>query len=42
MQKALTSNSKYVVTVMTLTHVTQAFLTKFGNKKKVLFDMSIN
>ncbi len=41
-RKALSSKGKYVVTVMTLKHVIQAFLTKFGDKKKVIFDMSLN
>ena len=41
-RKVLKSNGKYVVTVMTLKHVLQSFLTKFGNKKKVIFGMSVN
>jgi len=40
--KALKSNGKYVVTLMTLKHVLQSFITKFGNKKKVIFGMSVN
>jgi len=40
--KALKSNGKYVVTVMTLKHVLQSFFTRFGNKKKVIFGMSVN
>jgi NADPH:quinone reductase-like Zn-dependent oxidoreductase len=41
-RKALKSNGKYVVTVMTLKSVLQSLLTKFGNKKKVIFAMSLN
>ena len=41
-RKALKSNGKYVATVMTLKLVLQSFLTKFGNKKKVIFAMSLN
>ena len=41
-RKVLKSNGKYVVTVMTLKHVLQSFLTKFWNKKKVIFGMSLN
>ncbi len=41
-RKALKSNGKYVATVMTLKIVLQSFLTKFGNKKKVIFAMSLN
>ena len=41
-RKALKSNGKYVVTVMTFMHVLQAFLTKFGSRKKVIFDMSVS
>ena len=40
--KVLKSQGKYLVTVMTLKTVLQAFLTKFGNKKKVIFGMSVN
>ena len=41
-RKALKSNGKYVVTVMSLKLVFQSFLTRFGNKKKVIFAMSLN
>jgi NADPH:quinone reductase-like Zn-dependent oxidoreductase len=41
-RKALKSNGKYVITVLTLKCVLQSFLTKFGNKKKVIFAMSLN
>ena len=41
-KKALKSNGKYVVTVMTFKHVLQSLLTKFGNNKKVILAMSLN
>jgi NADPH:quinone reductase-like Zn-dependent oxidoreductase len=41
-RKALKSNGKYVVTVMTLKIILQSFLTKPGNNKKVIFAMSLN
>jgi NADPH:quinone reductase-like Zn-dependent oxidoreductase len=41
-RKVLKRNGKYLVTVMTLKHVLQSFLTKFGNKKKVIFAMSVH
>ena len=41
-KKALKTKGKYVVTVMTLQRILQSFLTKFGNKKKVIFAMSVN
>jgi NADPH:quinone reductase-like Zn-dependent oxidoreductase len=41
-RKILTGNGKYVVTVMTFNHVLQTFLTKFGSRKKVIFDMSVS
>jgi NADPH:quinone reductase-like Zn-dependent oxidoreductase len=41
-RKVLKSNGKYVVTGMTLKHILQSVLTKFGNKKKVIFAMSVN
>jgi NADPH:quinone reductase-like Zn-dependent oxidoreductase len=41
-RKVLKSQGKYVVTVMTLKVVLQSFLTRFGNKKKVIFGMSLN
>jgi NADPH:quinone reductase-like Zn-dependent oxidoreductase len=41
-RKALKSNGKYVVTVMTLKIILQSFLTKPGNNKKVIFGMSLN
>jgi NADPH:quinone reductase-like Zn-dependent oxidoreductase len=41
-KKVLKEKGKYVVTVMTLTGVIQSFLTKFGNRKKVIFAMSLN
>ncbi len=40
-RKVLKNQGKYVVTVMTLKHVFQSFVTKFGNKKKVIFGMSV-
>jgi NADPH:quinone reductase-like Zn-dependent oxidoreductase len=41
-KKALNKGGKYVVTVMTLKHVLQSFLTTFGNNRKVIFAMSLN
>jgi NADPH:quinone reductase-like Zn-dependent oxidoreductase len=41
-KKALKKGGKYVVTVMSLKTVLHSFLTKFGNKKKVIFGMSLN
>lgn len=41
-KKALKSDGKYVVTVMTLMNILLSFLTKFRNKKKVIFAMSLN
>jgi len=41
-RKALKNNGKYVVTVMTFKVILQSLLTKFGNKKKVIFAMSLN
>jgi NADPH2:quinone reductase len=41
-KKALKSNGKYVATVMTLKLLVQSLLTKLGNKKKVIFAMSLN
>jgi len=41
-RRALKSNGKYIVTVMTFKHILQSFLTKIGNKKKVIFAMSVN
>ena len=41
-RRALTSNGKYVVTVMTLRSVIQSFLTKLRNGRKVVFAMSLN
>jgi NADPH:quinone reductase-like Zn-dependent oxidoreductase len=41
-RKALKSNGKYVVTVMTFKVILQSLLSKFGNKKKVIFAMSLN
>jgi NADPH:quinone reductase-like Zn-dependent oxidoreductase len=41
-RKALNSNGKYVVTRMTVKVILQSFLTKLGNKKKVIFAMSLN
>lgn len=40
--KALKPDGKYIVTVMTFKTVLQSFLTKFRNKKKVIFAMSLN
>lgn len=41
-KKALKRNGKYVVTIMSIKHVLQSFLTKFGNQKKLIFAMSLN
>lgn len=41
-KNALSCNGKYLVTVMTLKTILQTILTSFGNKKKVLFAMSVN
>jgi len=41
-RKALKSNGKYIVTVMTFKVILQSFMTKFGNKKKVIFGISLN
>jgi NADPH:quinone reductase-like Zn-dependent oxidoreductase len=41
-RKALKSNGKYVVTVMTFKIILESLLPKFGNKKKVIFAMSLN
>ncbi len=41
-KKALSSNGKYVATVMTLKLIFQSLLTKPGNKKRVIFAMSLN
>jgi NADPH2:quinone reductase len=41
-RKALKAKGKYISTVMTSKIVLQSFLTKFGNKKKVIFAMSLN
>jgi NADPH2:quinone reductase len=41
-KKALKSNGKYVVTLMTFKVILQSLLSKFGNKKKVIFAMSLN
>jgi NADPH:quinone reductase-like Zn-dependent oxidoreductase len=41
-RKALKSNGKYVVTLMTFKVILQSLLTKFVNKKKVIFSMSLN
>jgi len=41
-RKALKSNGKYVVTLMTFNVILQSLLTKFGNNKKVIFAMSLN
>ena len=41
-RKVLKNQGKYVVTVMTLKGVLLSFLTRFGNKKKVIFGMSVN
>ena len=39
--KALKTNGKYITTVMSLKVVIQAFVTKLGNNKKVIFAMSL-
>jgi NADPH2:quinone reductase len=41
-KKVLKSNGKYIATVMTLKLILQSLLTKPGNKKKVIFAMSLN
>jgi NADPH:quinone reductase-like Zn-dependent oxidoreductase len=41
-RKALNNKGKYVVTVMTLRSVLQSFMTKFGDKKKAIFAMSLD
>ena len=41
-KKVLKSNGKYIATVMTLKLIVQSLLTKPGNKKKVIFAMSLN
>jgi NADPH2:quinone reductase len=41
-KKALKSNGKYIATVMTLKLIVQSLLTKPGNKKKVIFEVSLN
>lgn len=41
-KKALNNGGRYVVTVMTMKHLLQSLLTAFGNKKKVIFGMSVN
>jgi NADPH:quinone reductase-like Zn-dependent oxidoreductase len=41
-KKTLKSKGNYVVTVMTLKNILQSFITKLGNKKKVIFAMSVN
>ena len=41
-RKALETKGKYISTVMTSKIVLQALLTKFGNKKKAIFAMSLN
>jgi len=41
-KKILKSNGKYVSTVMSLKIILQSLLTKSGNKKKVIFAMSLN
>jgi NADPH:quinone reductase-like Zn-dependent oxidoreductase len=41
-RKALKTNGKYIATVMTFKIILQSFLTKPGNKKKVIFAMSLN
>jgi NADPH:quinone reductase-like Zn-dependent oxidoreductase len=41
-RKALNTNGKYIATVMTFKIILQSFLTKSGNKKKVIFAMSLN
>jgi NADPH:quinone reductase-like Zn-dependent oxidoreductase len=41
-RKALKTKGKYISTVMTLKLILQSILTKPGNKKKVIFAMSLN
>ncbi|NVO20177.1 MAG: NAD(P)-dependent alcohol dehydrogenase [Bacteroidetes bacterium] len=41
-RNVLTKKGKYVVTVLTFKHLILSFLTKIGNKKRVVFSMSIN
>jgi NADPH:quinone reductase-like Zn-dependent oxidoreductase len=41
-RNALKRNGKYVVTLMTFKVILQSLLTKFGNRKKVIFAMSLN
>jgi NADPH:quinone reductase-like Zn-dependent oxidoreductase len=41
-KKVLKSNGKYISTVMTFNLIIQSLLTKPGNKKKVIFAMSLN
>jgi NADPH:quinone reductase-like Zn-dependent oxidoreductase len=41
-RKALKTKGKYISTVMTLKLIIQSLLTKSGNKKKVIFAMSLN
>ncbi len=41
-RNALTYNGKYITTLMSFKHVLQSILTKFRNKQKVIFAMSVN
>ena len=41
-RKALKPDGKYIATVMNLKLILQSILTKFGNRKKVIFAMSLN
>jgi NADPH2:quinone reductase len=41
-KKALSTKGIYIATVMSLKLILQSILTKFGNKKKVIFAMSLN
>jgi NADPH:quinone reductase-like Zn-dependent oxidoreductase len=41
-RKALKSNGKFVVTVMTFKVILQSLLTKIGSKRKLIFAMSLN
>jgi len=41
-RKAMKSNGKYISTVMSFKVILQSILTKPGNKKKVIFAMSVN
>jgi NADPH:quinone reductase-like Zn-dependent oxidoreductase len=41
-KKVLENKGKYLVTVMSIKHVLLSLLTKFGNRKKVIFAMSVN